>query len=618
MERLWGNIGKPYFDVWSNLGGKDVEHGPYMRTYGNGIYIFTPDYSPENCKHSLTSSTNLLCVGQDPKAAGIFAKSPGILAEAVYYVRSPYIISDAEFSGNFTRKNPGDSIKVFISNDGENWKQVYKADKLGSFTIREHNIAESFNVRKKYPPGLITPFGHYEYLVKIELYAQNDITDSAVRDFSLKTIVQLNQFSMPQLWPGRNKITVEGDISNDTSLVVTYVWNDLTGSDKRNSVLVTGTPFSYEILTEADVWKDIVVKKITIEAIPKQPGEGRFLEQEKPPRSINTISPADAFETFSLIGSNYPSDLKTVEQYIDDLNNAIAAQEGYPTDSPKVYRQADTVKSALLGISAHGGKAYSAKDAVLNAIKKDRSSPNNKAYACQTIYQISGYEAVPILQKVLQRDVSIMWADDSSISTSANLWINTASAASSVLGYMAMMGIDEARTAADDVQLLLDESWVQNKSGFKPGKISRWQERKWGFVRSLGRLGNAKQSTILTNIIEGNFNGDEKAVAAKSLGNLGDPSSLGALKKLLVKHQYAPQGWYAIESIGKIGSKNDAEFLYPFLNHWDENYRGYTAEALGKLGNPDAIPELRALLENEQFPWVIEAAQKSLKELDSK
>ena len=206
-------------------------------------------------------------MGRDGSAAaGMYARQTGAAAEAVYYMRSPYIIADAEFSGDFTRNNPGDSIKVFISNNGATWKQVYGADQVGSFVVKGHNISKTFNVSKNYPAGLVTPFGHYEYWIKIELYAENDPADSVVRDFSLKTTVQLNQFSLPQLWPGRNMIMVDAELADDTSLVVTYVWDDLAGNDKRNSVLVTSTPYEYEIFTEGNVWNDVVLKKITIAA----------------------------------------------------------------------------------------------------------------------------------------------------------------------------------------------------------------------------------------------------------------------------------------------------------------------------------------------------------------
>jgi HEAT repeat protein len=48
------------------------------------------------------------------------------------------------------------------------------------------------------------------------------------------------------------------------------------------------------------------------------------------------------------------------------------------------------------------------------------------------------------------------------------------------------------------------------------------------------------------------------------------------------------------------------------LSHWDEDFRGAAAIALGKISDSNSIPKLKEMIEREPFPWVITAAKESL------
>jgi HEAT repeat protein len=68
----------------------------------------------------------------------------------------------------------------------------------------------------------------------------------------------------------------------------------------------------------------------------------------------------------------------------------------------------------------------------------------------------------------------------------------------------------------------------------------------------------------------------------------------------------------SIAVLGKIGTKAIGPELYPLLFHWDEDFRGVAAIALGKIGDSNSIPRLKEMIGRERFPWVITAAQESL------
>lgn len=603
----WSNEGKPYYDVWSNIGGTNIEHGPYARSYGNSTWEYLPDFSSSNYEDGLYQTPINLIAGGTPKLRTMTAGNTGT---AIWKITSPWIISDAEFSLTGVRNSASDSIVISISNNAMDWDTVYTETGTGNITINNKNINTTFTVTEPYPSGLITPFGHYEYYFRVQLTAASDTSNCGIDTLTIKTWTQHNIFSLPQLWPGSNNISLSGTIDSDTSIRIIYLWNDNMSSNRENVTVVENPPYTYEILTDGAVWGDVICQSITIEAIPRIGSGNITTTKETTPGTINTIFPDDAFSTTSLIGSSYPSALKTVAEYVSDLNTAIGNQEGYETGDEEVWGEQYNVRNALWGLSEHGSAASSCKDDVINAIKKDRSHKYNKAYACQTLYTISGTNAIPALKLVLTRDDSIMWGPDAGLAWSAKLWINACGASAAILSQIAN---PEAKTAANDVENLLNETWVETKCGYDPNNLTRWAEFRWAFVKALGKLGNSSHGTTLRNIMtDSSADGDERALAARALGEVGDTSAVTDLLNFLSAHSYSPQGLYAIESLGKLGDSSIAPELYSYLTHWDENYRGFAARALGMLENKDAIPYLESLIATETFDWVKQLAQTSI------
>jgi len=149
--------------------------------------------------------------------------------------------ADACITSRLYRKTRQDKVSFFISTDGHNWQKIWAAKDTGWI-----------NFKRKLP----IIFGHYEYFLKIVLKSHQTITDCGIEKLIINTITQHNIHSLPQLWPGENTITVYGNISPQTTLEVTYVWDDLT-------------PFSYTITTSGKKWEDVVCKALIIRAIPK-------------------------------------------------------------------------------------------------------------------------------------------------------------------------------------------------------------------------------------------------------------------------------------------------------------------------------------------------------------
>ncbi len=297
LERIWDNWEKPYQNNIrrDHQTVPDWERGPYKVDYGNGRYVYAPDLNEPGWVSGLAEPLQGMAENVLQPAEAL---KPGL---AVWSFQTPYIISDVEVELDFERKNAEDAVLIHLSlDDGQNWKKVWEcpADLIGAKKLKV-NICEKYKVtaKTKSPTDLNSPFGRYHYKLKLELVARGRPEDCRVKGIVLRTTVQQNFYSLPQLQPGKNKITVNGTLLAGTALKVTYVWDDPVGHNRRNVAVVEKTPYIYEIVAGGKKWEDCVSKSITIEAISAS-GEGnRTLVKEQPSQFKELPSMRPATET---------------------------------------------------------------------------------------------------------------------------------------------------------------------------------------------------------------------------------------------------------------------------------------------------------------------------------
>ena len=570
LIRLWGNKGLPYQDIFTKYkkNTKDFKHGPYPLTYGNGELIYYPDLSSKAFIKNLHFVQNLDYKDNKPYLHPAKIKKRGI---AIIKIQTPYIIADACITSRLYRKTRQDKVSFFISTDGHNWQRIWVAKDTGWI-----------NFKRKLP---IT-FGHYEYFLKIVLKSHQTITDCGIEKLIINTITQHNIHSLPQLWPGENTITVYGNISPQTTLEVTYVWDDLTGKNKKHTVFVKNTPFSYTITTSGKKWDDVVCKALIIRAIPKINNNNQIVYASFG-KKIKDLTPK-SIPTNKFIGRQSSPKLKKPSKCIKIIKKNLVRQKK-PCSKEELRQIKNNIRHALLDLMVL--RPIQAKETIKKVIFEDISG--NNILASQALYIIAGEEAVPTLIKILKKDPAIRW------DTVSN-WLHTSAMAAFIL---AQINNSRAKKAAFLVADFLDNKKLAQKIGQNPRKIYRFTDLRWVWIKALGKLGTPYHSSILKREIF-SPDVDGAALAIKALGEIGDRSAIPDLLQVLKTHNWPPQGIYAIEALGKLGDKNLASVLYPYLNHWDEDYRGATAIALGRLKNPEALPYLKAILNKEPFPWV--------------
>jgi len=595
LERLWGNLGKLYQDNAARGQGMaqrvpDYERGPYLPfTYGNGRWSYVPDLSQPGWERGLAESPSGMTTG---KLQPVEAGTP---ASAVWNFRTPYIVSDAEVKINLHRNSTADRIRLLLSSDeGKTWSRLWDCpDALVGDQEVVIPICQKFTVAEKGPAPpkpFDSPFGRYAYRLKLELTASEHPQDCRVKAIAFETIVQLNSYSLPQLQPGENTITVRGRLAPGTALRVTYVWDDPAGKDRRNVTLVGATPFSYPIIAAGDKWEDCVCKSITIEAVPATGQGNRSLVKESPEayRPLPSLPPVE--ETMGRWnGQPLPRQLPNLQKVLAAVND--------PNKFKRLLRGAVMLNNPQL-FAAFRELAYK------------EAKPNEKYLAFNGMYRADPEKTRPVLLDILSdRDGRrVVWSPGKDKKDEG--WGREQSwcEAGTVIGYIAA-----------------EAGWRE----FLPGLIRVLESKqclhgwgpRYGTIRVIGRLGKNDKAAAeaIRKVLEHKYrheHGDTLVAAALAAGQIGDPSAISALRVCLAG-EYWPLKHNAALALSQLGDRS----IIPRMREWltapfDENFRGYTAEALGNLKDRDSEYLLKKALEVEPFPWVREKLETALNSIE--
>lgn len=592
LERLWGNWGKPYQDnVARDSMAERVpasERGPYLPfTFGNGRWTYAPDLSQPDWTRGLAEPPKSMAPGKlQPTAAG----RP---ATAVWDFRTPYIISDAEVRLRLARKSAEDTIRLHLSvDDGATWKPLWEcpADVVGEKDLCIP-ICPTFDVTEKGDPpkDFFSPFGRYAYRLKLELAAKRRPEDCRVDKIAFETTVQQNLCALPQLQPGINRITVRGKLAEGAALQVAYLWDDPMGKGRRNVTVVERTPYTYEIVAAGAKWEDCACRAITVEAVPAT-GEGNRTTVKEAPSAVHALPPLPPVAETMGRWNGQP-----LERELPRIEDVLAAAK----DSRSFQR---VLRAAVM----------LAEPRTLDALKEvayKTAEPNDKLLAFAGMYRADPQKARPVLLDILgdQEGRRVAWSQGKDKKDEGWGRAQSWCVGGTVIGYIAA-----------------EAGWTE----FLPGLLkvlaheqcSPYWGPRYGTIRVIGRLGKGGKAAadligkVLTHKLL-KEHGDTLVPAALAASEIGDPELIPALRKHL-DSDYWPLKHNAALSLSLLGDREIAARMREWLTvKWDENFRGYAAEALGNLKDKASAPALRAALEAEPFPWVREKITEALGKL---
>ncbi len=537
LTLYWGNISLPYLDNFKRRGKKDFEHGPYPVTYGNAVFAWEPDV----------------------------ADSP----DMVLPIRSPYIISHAKIRADVGIGAAGKSICILISLDrGGTWQTLWETRNARAGDLIDLDLTKTNG----------SPFGRYDYQLKIQADAhpENDLENRLFDRFEITTVTQHNIFSLPQLLPGKNTITVSGQVSGNGALYVTWNWDDTMGKGREHVSVIHETPHVFEIVTSGRKWEDVKLNHLEIRAGDDPGGSNREVVVEGYPGTVNNLAHKDIFDTKQIIGTKQPPPLEQASYYIDSIKN---------------NRNVVASLSALMVLKDDAAREV-ATDLALNSIKHPV-----KEMAIQALFLMDRDRAVPVLESILKKDPAIKWkSDDKNKFVELQHWYSVSAMISRIF---AVNGITSAAPLLADIL----DNIIANKD-------KAWQPHA-SIIKSLSMLGATDAAPSIRPFMDMNL--DEAAVAVWALGELGDKASIGKIRQMFDAASYELIQLNSAVALCRLRDTSRLQEILALMESPDENFRGFIAGALGEIEHPDVISALEELLVKERFGWVKTAAEESLR-----
>ncbi len=604
LKRIWGNWGKPFHnnvgsEAYDRRFRQPSEKGPYPITYGNGLWTYKPDLSTAEWRKGLAEPTKGMASGKLTPAAA------GAAGTAVWHFRTPYTAVESEIEMKAFRKSDADKIKLHLSVDGgKTWKQCWSAPdgETGekTFTAKLDDRFEITTSKKtKIPEGFHAPFGRYAFRLKLELLAAGAPEDCRVDGITFRTTVHQAIRALPQLWPGKNKITVRGKLKQGAAVKVTYIWDDPKGKSRKNVTIAEKLPYVYEIVAAGKKWEDCACKDIVVETIPAT-GKGNRSEVKEEPSEIHKLPPIPkATDTRCRWGRP-----RTAKMSIDQCIKIVESG-----DKRRMNKALEVIAELA------DPKAFDAvKKVAYN--KEICSVKGTKTKVILALYKSGRKKARPVLKDIMADVKNSPWRGGDNMKYAAGAWAGGAAMISQMAAEagwkeyvpaMCKVLDSEHFTAATNRMCMLRSMRKLVEPGDKTAiaAIRKCLKQEYDYMLPhaamvAGLLKDKGAIPRLRELLDHPFMVVRRR-AAVALGMLGDKESAPRLRKSL----FAIQNRKVLDHV-KYGTEV-----------WmDEFMRASCAEGLGLMKDEGSLPALEKALANEPVDWVrvkIKEAIKAIK-----
>ena len=599
IEFLWGHEGAPYLNIFGSKPAKNVLHGPYPATYGSGRLVTRPLLIADAFnEYGLDSADNVLVTKDTDGINYLHPGKAGTAAFWIFKIALPYIISEAAFDATVLKTGKEDEIAISVSTDsGSTWKRCWEAKESPyRQEIKLAPLSERFDPAAKQVPATISPFGRYEYFIKIEMQAETDPEKCRLENFALTTRFQHNIFALPMLWPGKNDISIEGKLRAGRELSVVYDWDDSSGSGRRKQFNFIQVPANQRIETKGRNWEDVICRSLIIEAILRKSAQAAT-PAAAAQAGVQALSLHTVVPTNRIIGSIPAPRPASSGRLIRRIKETLQRQSDPATPDIDLRKMAGQIGDDILALGAL--RDPSSREVLERVILESRThASQHRVWAIQALYNTVGKDAAPALMKVLGKDSSIVFYDPKKESSKDAMWLYAAATAAAALA--AIGDFDKRAEAADLITAAL-----QNRMTSLPlRQIWRGEEIEWGLIRALGFLGDRRHAAALYRYLTPGNDSDEMAEAIRALSNIRASDSLPQIVQSLQMFKYMPVGLNAVSAIGRLGGPGEASVIAPLLGHVDEEMRAAAVQTLAMIGGVDALPQIRRAESAEAVPWV--------------
>ncbi|MDD4890873.1 MAG: HEAT repeat domain-containing protein [Phycisphaerae bacterium] len=639
IMRQWGGLDRMSGDrlpaFQDNVGrrGDNVpeEHGAIPVDYGIGSWDIRVDLSeegirreaflpPTNCKSELDESGNHVIQADLTR--------PAVLT---YRILTPYIISKLGVV-----VDQSETTIELSCDGGKTWRSFPFERRVGPwFGDDGAKLAPATKDGKE-----ISAFGRYDVLVRVSLLK------GELERLAFLVGVQQNIYSLPQLLPGENRITISGKLAKGRQVEVAYNWFDAQKAIRLCTAKANTLPYTYSIHVDGKRWGEIKSDAVIIQSM-RDDGRGNRVEQTGDNAAVGKIDPLPSYRVS--LGKKEVPPLKTLDEYLATLKRSIPAtpgpvsgsstgvppvsgihgQDARATTMPAVSK--NELSEALAGVrviafqasNARGagpsplpsprgegewGKAY---EAVREVAMKNLDRP--KLEALQVMYWLDRKRAIPEFVKIVREEEPAIWylADEELDPKKVDVIEDDRDPKSvrrghyfNVVAVLSRFLADEKNT--DALPALIKAAADQKETRDEPRRA---------VLRSLGEIGDKRAVPVLLKYAAADA--DDAEIAVEALGRLGDPAGIPLARKA-AENGYTPLQANGIRALGLLGDRESVPLLRRMLTNGDEDARGAAAEALGRLGDTESLDAIAKAAEAEPVAWAKEAMAKAMAKLRKK
>jgi len=194
-----------YFRPLADGSDPDDQHG-LNNIRGNGLWLFAPDLSAEDCRALFYDEANIETRARSGLAPNLHPAEPGRAAQVTFKVSAANVITSMRIEASGLRRTRDDRLRILVSRyAGLDWRPVWEAADTGPQAI-------DLKLRDEVA-------GVTECLIRVEMSAERSKTDVGLDTFKVTTITQLNRRALPRLTLGTNHVLLRADEQAETTVL---------------------------------------------------------------------------------------------------------------------------------------------------------------------------------------------------------------------------------------------------------------------------------------------------------------------------------------------------------------------------------------------------------------
>jgi hypothetical protein len=249
------------------------ERTPRCRLPGSVELRYRVPLAGGGFREGAASAEGLISEGRpSPKRAALHPARRQELAQLVYEVRTPYVITAAWIEATVrTGREALDVVGFFVSTDGgSSWQQVWGNPfaQKSKPDARPRRIRAAFGA-DAYHADKFSAVGKYGYLVRVDLLARCEPGLVGLDELTVATDCQCGMMALPALGPGANRVRVSvgNPPAGGARLKLGYEWTERGRGERRLSKRLPASGGTVAVRVGGRSPRDVRMRSVSLELL---------------------------------------------------------------------------------------------------------------------------------------------------------------------------------------------------------------------------------------------------------------------------------------------------------------------------------------------------------------